>query len=430
MKPLLTLLTFLFAITCLSQTVAPVGNNNIVQWHKGGIYHDSVMALPVRDRTPIYAAVRYQGRMQVNRSTLVPEFHNGTNWVSFLTGNLSIPRITGLQDSLNSKMAASFVEKDNTVPLFVKSILAEDISRWNNPTFLSLSGRPAAYNSTIALVEGLQEEINAIYAGLSLKMNKGESIEQSQINGLVAQLSSINATISSIQTSLNSKISAESDPVWLAAAPNYRTKAQNDVLYQPVGAYLTSFTELDPTVPAAVKSITLGDITRWNNPPSQLAYTAGTGLSLSGNTFSNSAPDRTVVLSGTGGINVTGTYPSFNVENSRPAPTYYNSSGVKTAPAKVWSDRIAVTSASPSINISSAGFTTTNNMIVQFNIERLGFGGTNPGTHAVYGKIRSRTTTSVIIDLYEPFVLTILGVAIRPITNFDDTFLVVTVEGN
>ena len=42
-------------------------------------------------------------------------------------------------------------------------------------------------------------------------------------------------------------------------------------------------------------------------------YTAGTGLSLNGTTFANTAPDQTVNLSAGSGINITGNYPNFNI---------------------------------------------------------------------------------------------------------------------
>ena len=41
--------------------------------------------------------------------------------------------------------------------------------------------------------------------------------------------------------------------------------------------------------------------------------TAGTGISISGNTITNSAPDQTVSLTGAGATAVTGTYPSFTI---------------------------------------------------------------------------------------------------------------------
>ena len=52
----------------------------------------------------------------------------------------------------------------------------------------------------------------------------------------------------------------------LSSVPStYKTKTENDALYQPKGSYLTSYTETDPTVPDHVKSIKSSDITNWNN---------------------------------------------------------------------------------------------------------------------------------------------------------------------
>ena len=45
-------------------------------------------------------------------------------------------------------------------------------------------------------------------------------------------------------------------------------------------------------------------------------YTAGSGLSLSGTTFSNTAPDQTVSLTGSGGTTVSGSYPNFTISST------------------------------------------------------------------------------------------------------------------
>ena len=45
-------------------------------------------------------------------------------------------------------------------------------------------------------------------------------------------------------------------------------------------------------------------------------YTAGTGLSLDGTTFNNTAPDQTVTLTGSGATTVTGTYPNFTITST------------------------------------------------------------------------------------------------------------------
>lgn len=54
---------------------------------------------------------------------------------------------------------------------------------------------------------------------------------------------------------------------------------------------------------------------------SDTTYTAGSGLSLTGTEFANTAPDQTVVMNAGSGISVSGTYPTFTVTNSSPDQT-------------------------------------------------------------------------------------------------------------
>jgi hypothetical protein len=50
----------------------------------------------------------------------------------------------------------------------------------------------------------------------------------------------------------------------------------------------------------------------------QDALTAGTGIDLTGNIVTNTAPDQTVSLTAGTGINTSGTYPNFTIDNSAP----------------------------------------------------------------------------------------------------------------
>jgi hypothetical protein len=45
-------------------------------------------------------------------------------------------------------------------------------------------------------------------------------------------------------------------------------------------------------------------------------YSSGTGIDLAGDVVTNTSPDQTVILTGTGGTNVTGTYPNFTVNST------------------------------------------------------------------------------------------------------------------
>jgi hypothetical protein len=53
-----------------------------------------------------------------------------------------------------------------------------------------------------------------------------------------------------------------------------------------------------------------------NATDTDTTYTAGSGLELNGTVFSNTAPDQTVVITGSGGATITGTYPSFNIDTT------------------------------------------------------------------------------------------------------------------
>ncbi|SVC95856.1 uncharacterized protein METZ01_LOCUS348710, partial [marine metagenome] len=75
-------------------------------------------------------------------------------------------------------------------------------------------------------------------------------------------------------------------------------------------------------------------------------YTAGTGLTLVGTVFSNTAPDQTVALTGSGATTITGTYPNFTIASTDTdtnttytnVSEFTNDSGYLTSvPARAWS---------------------------------------------------------------------------------------------
>ena len=239
---------------------------------------------------------------------------------------------------------------------------------------------------------------------------------------------------------LSNFLTSEVDPLFSAQIVNYRTKNQNDALYQPVGPYLTI--ETDPTVPAYSKGLTSFSVIKSSTDPlykaigyapsyseitgkpttlsglgitdgvtssalsSSLsnyvltstytaglaakqnsltltttgsgaatligstlniptpvvnAYTAGTGISVSGNVITNTSPDQTVVIAGSNGVTASGTYPNFNIQQT--TPTYNNAPGrtlgtsfrpSTTRPTRV-SYTVSITTAISLLNLNSAG---------------------------------------------------------------------------
>jgi hypothetical protein len=88
------------------------------------------------------------------------------------------------------------------------------------------------------------------------------------------------------------------------AASDYATAAQADQTVALTGAGATSISGTYPNF-----TITSTD----TNTDTDTTYTAGSGLSLTGTEFANTAPDQTVALTGAGTTTVTGTYPNFTI---------------------------------------------------------------------------------------------------------------------
>jgi hypothetical protein len=60
------------------------------------------------------------------------------------------------------------------------------------------------------------------------------------------------------------------------------------------------------------------------NTDTNTTYSAGTGLTLSGTIFSNSAPDKTVTLTAGSNVTIGGTYPNFSISSTDTNTTYSN----------------------------------------------------------------------------------------------------------
>jgi plasmid maintenance system killer protein len=91
------------------------------------------------------------------------------------------------------------------------------------------------------------------------------------------------------------------------AASDYATASQADQTVALTGAGATSISGTYPNF-----TITSTD----TNTDTDTTYTAGSGLSLTGTEFANTAPDQTVALTGAGATSVSGTYPNFTITST------------------------------------------------------------------------------------------------------------------
>ena len=88
-------------------------------------------------------------------------------------------------------------------------------------------------------------------------------------------------------------------------------------------------------------------------------YTAGSGLSLTGTEFANTAPDQTVALTGAGATSISGTYPNFTITstdtNTDTDTTYTAGTGITLTGTEFSIGQSVATTDSPTF----AGLTTT-----------------------------------------------------------------------
>ena len=86
------------------------------------------------------------------------------------------------------------------------------------------------------------------------------------------------------------------------------------------GGVKIGYTENGKNYPVELSSEKMYVNVPWTD--SNTTYSAGTGLSLTGTTFANTAPDQTVSLTGSGATSISGTYPSFTISSTDTNTTY------------------------------------------------------------------------------------------------------------
>ena len=117
---------------------------------------------------------------------------------------------------------------------------------------------------------------------------------------------------------------------------------------------------------------------------SNTTYTAGTGISITGTTITNSAPDKTISLTGAGSTTIAGTYPNFTITSTDSNTTYTAGTGITISGTTITNsgdtnaaDDITSLIAGTGITISSSGNSRTiTNLAPDKTISLTGAGGT------------------------------------------------------
>ena len=118
-------------------------------------------------------------------------------------------------------------------------------------------------------------------------------------------------------------------PNFTISSSNTNTQRSDEEIRDLAASILTAGTNVSISVNDAANTATISS--------TNTQYTAGSGLSLSGTQFSNSAPDQTVSLTGAGGATISGTYPNFTISSANSVYTHpaYTPRSINTSGATV-----------------------------------------------------------------------------------------------
>ena len=116
----------------------------------------------------------------------------------------------------------------------------------------------------------------------------------------------------------------------------------------------------------------------WQDP---IVHTAGTGISISNGTITNTSVDRTVTLTGAGATTVTGTYPNFTITSTDANTTYRAGTGISISGGVISNTGIVSLLGGDGVSMTTiAGITTitldvNNGLNIDALAERLQLGG-------------------------------------------------------
>ena len=160
---------------------------------------------------------------------------------------------------------------------------------WNGSNLtingVTISNASLANSSGFATETYVDNEITALIGGAPGALDT--------LNELAAAVNDDASFASSVTTSLGTKVSTSSNQA-LSTASNAMTISGNTITLARANG--------------STDTVTV--------PDTNTEYSAGSGISLTGTTFSNSAPDQTVALTGSGATTVSGTYPNFTISSS------------------------------------------------------------------------------------------------------------------
>lgn len=177
-------------------------------------------------------------------------------------------------------------------------------------TGISISGGPVTSSGTIEVINSAPDQI------VALTGSGTTSITGTYPNFTISSADQYSGTVTSVALTAGTGISISGGPVTSSGTIEVINSAPDQTVVLTQGG--------TTTITGTYPNFTISSADQYVGTVTSVALTAGTGISISGGPVTssgtieviNSAPDQTVVLTGTGTTTVTGTYPNFTINSA------------------------------------------------------------------------------------------------------------------
>ena len=171
---------------------------------------------------------------------------------------------------------------------------------------LALSGTTfsnSAPDRTVALTAGTNISVSGTYPNFTITSNASNTQRTDE------EIRDVAASIITAGSNINVVKNDGANTVTISSSFT-NTQRTDEEIRDVAASIITAGTNVSVVKNDAANTVTI------SSTDNNTEYTAGSGLSLSGTAFSNSAPDRTVTLTGAGTTTVSGSYPDFTITSN------------------------------------------------------------------------------------------------------------------